>query len=426
MRILRQLAVVSCAALMCLGAAAATASDKKPPVKPPTKQTQVIGAEVFKKMDLAQKAFEAKDYAGAQADLDGIKSGYDKLNDYEKATLWGLYGAVYYARNDTRGAINAYISELQQQNLPDGLRDSGLHTLAQLYFITEEYDKAIAVIKKWMSVMQQPQPEGYVLMAQAYYQRQNYADCEKNLIEALRTAKQQNITPKESWLALLRAVFYEEKQYVKSAKVLEILVALYPENASYWQQLAGMYGLLDRQQDQLRIMHAAYRAGLMTNEGDLLNLARLYMVENLPYPAAVLLNKGMKTAVIKTNADTLQLYAQSLVMAKEYEHQIPVLKKLAEMTGESKHYVYLAQAYFQVDNWNEAAEALRAALKARNVAKPEEVRVQLGTALYNAGKLEEAREVFATAAKSQATEQAAGNWVKFVSTEIQRKQALAR
>jgi tetratricopeptide (TPR) repeat protein len=426
MRLFRYLAVALCLFLTLVMATAAVAAGKPKPVKPPTKQTQVIRAEVYKKMEVAQKAFDAKDYTGALSGLEALKSGYDKLNDYEKATLWSLYGAVYYAKNDTKAAISAYIKELRQPNLPDGLRDAGLHTLAQLYFIVEDYDKAIVVIRNWIRVSTEPQPDGYVLLAQAYFQKNKFGEAEKALIQSLRIEKQKGIAPKESALALLRAVFYEQKQYPKSAKVLEILIGLSPENASYWQQLAGMYGLLERQGDQLHVMHAAYRASLMNNEGDLLNLARLYMVQNVPYPAAVLLGKAMMTGAIKTNSETLQLYAQALLLAKEYEKQIPVLKQLAEMTGESKHYVFLGQAYQQFDDWTNAAQALRAALKAKNVSKQAEIEVQLGNALYSAGKLEEAREVFATAAQTPATAQTAASWVKFVTSEIQRKQALSR
>lgn len=421
----RSLIAMLCVVSMVLCVTDAAASSH-PPVKPPTKRTQVIRAETYKKMEVVQKAFEAKDYKGALAGLDELKNGFDKLNDYEKATVWSLYGAVYYAQSDTKAAINAYINELRQPNLPDGLRDSGLYTLGQLYFITEEYPKAIAVIRKWMSGLTTPQPDGYVLIAQAYYQLENYAASEQSLVEGLRVAKQNKIAFRENWLSLLRAVLYEQKQYAKSAKVLEVLVTQYPNNASYWQQLAGMDGILDRQADQLKIMHAAYRAGLLKNESDLLNLARLYMVENVPYPAAELLAKGMKAKVIAVNADTLQLYAQALVLAKEYQNQIVVLKKLAGMTDESKHYVYLAQAYDQINDWDNAASAFSAALKAKNVTKPAEVRVQLGTALYNAGKLEEARTIFISAAKVPATAEVAGNWVKFVSTEIQQKKALRK
>lgn len=404
---------------------AGSSKDKKgPPIKPPTKQTQVIRAEVYKKLEIAQKAFEAKDYAGALTALDVIKAGYDKLNDYEKATIWSLYGATYYAKGDTKASINAYISELQQKNLPDGLRDSGLHTLAQLYFIVEDYPRAIAVIQKWIALSSEPPPDGYVLLAQADYQLKRYNDAEKALITALKINRDKNIPPKESALSLLRAIYYDEKQYAKSAKALEALLNLFPEKATYWQQLAGMYGLLGLQRDEMKIMHGAYQAGMMHNEGDLLNLARLYMVYNIPYPAVQVLNKELRGGAIKTTPDTLQLYAQALVMAKEYDLQVPVLKKLADMTGESQHYVFLAQAYGQVDKWPEAADAFKKALHSKNVAKQDEIQIQLGNALYNAGNLQEARQVFSAAIQMPAQSEAAANWVKFVDSEIQRKNSL--
>jgi tetratricopeptide (TPR) repeat protein len=398
--------------------------DKGKPVPPPTKQTQVIRAETYKKMEVAQKAFEAKDYKTAMGALDGLKATEAKLNDYERATLYSLYAAVYYAQEQLPKTIESYVQVLKQPNLPDGLRDSSLYALAQIYFIAEDYPKAIAVVKKWLSVVAEPSPEAYALMAQAYYQTQKFAEAEKALVTSLQISKQRGQAPKEAALALLRAIYYERKEYEKAAKVLEFLVALQPAKGTYWQQLAGMRGLMDQQREQVRLMHAAYRARLLTNESDLLNLARLYMVSDVPYPAVRLLAQGMKNKTIKVSAENLQLYAQALAMSKEYKQQIPVLQKLATMTGEAKHYVYLGQAYNETGDWNSAAEAFRSALKARNLDKPADAHMQLGTALFNANKFAEARSQFVAAAAAPALADAAGNWIKFVDQEIARRDAV--
>jgi len=401
------------------------ARDKKDkPVPPPTKQTQVIRAETYKKMEVAQKAFETKEYAGALRALDELKATEGKLNDYERATLYGLYAAVYYAQDKMPLAIQSYIAVLKQPNLPDGLRDSSLYALAQLYFISEDYPKAIQVVQKWLSVVAEPSTEGYALLAQAYYQTQKFAEAEKALVTSLRISKERGQQPKEAALALLRAIYYERKQYDKAASVLELLVSLRPEKTTYWQQLAGMRGLMDQQREQVRLMHAAYRAQLFTSESDLLNLARLYLVSDVPYPAVSLLAQGMKNKSIKVNAETLQLYAQALAMAKEYQQQIPVLKKLAGMTGEARHFVYLGQAYNETGDWAGAAEAFRAALKADNLEKRADTHMQLGTALFNANQFMEAKAQFVAAADSPALAQSAGNWIKFVDQEIARRDAV--
>ena len=402
----------------------AIAKDKKDkPVPPPTKQTQVIRAETYKKMEVAQKAFEAKEYAAAETALNELKAS-PKLNDYERATLYSLYAAVYYAQEKLPKAIEAYTSVLKQPNLPDGLRDGSLYALAQLYFIQEDYAKAITVVKKWLSVVPEPSPEGYALLAQAYYQMQNWAEAEKALVTSLQISKQRAQPPKEAALALLRAIYYERKEYEKAARVLELLVTIRTEKGTYWQQLAGMRGLMDQQREQVRLMHAAYRAKLLSSQGDMLNLARLYLVSEVPYPAVLLMAQGMKSKTIPVNAETLQLYAQALAMAREYKQQIPVLKKLAEMTGEARHYSYLGQAYNEIGDWENAAGAFRSALKAKGLDKPADAHMQLGTALFNANKFAEARGQFVVAAESPTLADQAGNWIKFVDQEIARRDAV--
>ena len=393
------------------------------PVPPPTKQTQVIRAETYKKMEVAQKAFEAKDYSTAVKALDELKAS-PKLNDYERATLYSLYAAVYYAQENVPKAIESYLLVLKQPNLPDGLRDSSLYATAQLYFISEDYTRAIAVVKKWLSVVPEPSPEGYALLAQAYYQKENWAEAEKALVTSLQISKQRGQSPKEPALALLRAIYYERKDYEKAARVLELLVSIRPDKGTYWQQLAGMRGLMDQQREQVRLMHAAYRANLLGSQSDMLNLARLYLVSEVPYPAVRLLAQGMKSKVIPVNAETLQLYAQALAMAREYKQQIPVLKKLAEMTGEARHYSYLGQAYNEIGDWENAADAFRSALKAKGLDKAADAHMQLGTALFNANKFAEARGQFVIAAQSEVLAQQAGNWIKFVDQEIARRDAV--
>jgi tetratricopeptide (TPR) repeat protein len=205
--------------------------------------------------------------------------------------------------------------------------------------------------------------------------------------------------------------------------VLEILVASYPSE-SYVLQLSGMYGLMGEQKKQLATLHAGYLAGMLSKKNDLLNLARLYMVEEVPYPAVQLLTKAFKDQAIAPEAETLQLYAQALAMAKEYEAQIPVLKRLAELTDEARHHAFLGQAYAEAGQWDEAIKAFQAALKGKDLDDANGIRMQLGTAQFNAGRLSDARRTFIAASESDKHGKMASNWIKFVGAEIQRREAI--
>jgi tetratricopeptide (TPR) repeat protein len=365
----------------------------------------------------------SKNYPGAIVALDKVKARGDKLNDYERATLYNLYAAVYYNQDDTPRAIASYIEVLKTPNLPEGLRDSTLFALAQMYFVTEDYPKAIATLNQWFATVEDPSADAFVLLAQAHYQLKDYKKAETAIVDGLKVARTKQQAPKENWLALLRAVYYELGDYPKAAKVLEILVAQYPSE-NYVLQLSGMYGLMGEQKKQLATLHAGYLAGMLTRKNDLLNLARLYMVEDVPYPAVQLLTKAFKDQAIDTEAETLQLYAQALAMAKEYEAQIPVLKRLAELTDEAKHHAFLGQAYAESGQWAEAIKAFQAALKGKDLEDPNGIRMQLGTAQFNAGRLSDARRTFIAASESDKHGQTASNWIKFVGAEIQRREAI--
>jgi tetratricopeptide (TPR) repeat protein len=394
------------------------------PVRPPTKVTQTLGADTYKKMEAVQQAFDAKDYAAALRGLDGIRAEEDKLNDYEKATLYNLYAAVYYAQDKPAKAIDAYTMVLEQPELPEAIRNNTLFALAQMHFVTEDYDKAVVVLKQWFEVVPEPSADAYMLLAQAYYQQEKYAESEQQILDGLRLATERRQTPKENWLALLRAVYYELDNYERSAKVLEILVRLYPKE-TYFLQLSGMYGLMGDQKAQLATLHAANEAGMVSKQADLLNLARLYLVEEAPYPAVELLAAAFEDKRIKRETETLQLYAQALALAKEYEKQIPVLQELAELTGKSQHYVYLGQAQSELGRWAAAVESFEAALDGKDIDDADSIRMQLGTALFNAGQLAEARRTFLAAADSEKHAETAANWIKFVSAEIERQRALS-
>lgn len=407
---------------LCLSVAPGYAADKKPP-RPATQRTQSITAPVFKDMDEAQKALDAKDYVTAEAALGRLKARQDKLNDYERATLYNLYAALYYAQDQTGKAIEAYQQVLKTPNLAEGVRNSTLFALAQMYFVVEDYPQAVSALKVWFKQAEDPSADAYVLLAQAYYQQSDFKAAEAAIVEGLKIARSKQQQPKENWLSLLRAVYYELGDYGKAVKILEILVAQYPSQ-SYYLQLSGMYGLQGNQKAQLATLHAAYEGGMVTGKSDLMNLARLYLVAEAPFPAARLIAKELRARTLDADTETLQLYAQALAMAKEYDAQIPVLKRLSESSGEARHYTFLGQAYAEAGDWKEAINAFTSALNAKALDDADSIRLQLGMAQFNAGRLSEARKTFIAAADSPKHGETAANWIKFVNSEIERKNAM--
>lgn len=390
-----------------------------------TQRREAIRPTLFEQMQAIQESLEAEDYEQALKGLDEIREDEDSLNGVERATLYNLYASIHSQQGRPEDAIAAYRHVLEIDGLREEMRNRTIFALGQTLFVLEEYERAVRVLERWLERVEGPAPSAYVLLAQGYYQLGGYEQAEKQLLQALRTARARGDAIRENWLGLLRGIYYQMEDYARAARVLELMVQRFPSE-SYYIQLSGMYGLMGERHKQLAVLHAAAVAGMISDGANLVNLARLYLVEEAPFPAVQVLERGLEDGIIEDSADNLQLYAQALGLAHEYDAQVEVLEALASKSGEAQHYLYLGQGLSELGRYDEAADAFREALNSGEARQPARLRMQLGMALYNAGRLEEARTSFEAAREVKATRRNAEQWLSFVDREKRRREALER
>ena len=391
--------------------------------KPPTKVTEKLSPQVYEKILAAQTLMEGKDMAGAEAAINELLVDRDSRNDYELSQIYNFLAAIHYEQGRIDDTIRDYLNIVALAEAPEQVRTNALFRLAQLYFVEGQYERSVKVLERWMTQVESVRPEAHMLMAQAYYQMEQYDQAKAPIISALREAKRRQQAPAESWLALLRAVYYELGDYRNAVKVLAQMVKRWP-NPSYYKQLSGMLGLMEQQKGQLYVMHAAAVGDMLETEFEILNLARLYMAEDAPYPAVDVLQSAMKAGLVEESAANLQLLAQAMSLAKDPEGQIPVLKKAAALSGEAKDYMYLGQAQLALYQWAEAAESLERAVRIGGLERPGSVYMQIGTAYYNLKRYSRARQAFKEAGQYPDFAQQSAQWVRFIESEVARDQAM--
>jgi len=391
--------------------------------KPPTRVTEKLSPRVYEQIEAAQLAMEANDLAQAEALMDALHADAEGLNDYERAQMYNFYAAIHYEQGKTDATIADYIAILKLEAPPEQIRTNSLFRLAQLYFVKEDYARSIGLLDEWMKWVEAVRPEAHMLKAQAYYQLDRYDPARKAVIAAMKEARTRQQPLQENWLALLRAIYYEQGDYPSAVKVLVSLVERWP-SANYYKQLAGMLGLLGQQKGQLYVMHAAYVAGMLQSESELLNLARLYMAQDTPYPAMEVISQGIESGVIDDSVANLQLLAQAMALGKNSEGQIPVLRRAAESSGEAVHYLYLGQALMGDYQWAEAASSLQRALDIGGLDRVGSVYMQLGTAYYNLKRYGRALQAFKEATAHEEYARQAEQWIGFVNQEIKRTKAI--
>ncbi|MCV6615558.1 MAG: tetratricopeptide repeat protein [Cellvibrionaceae bacterium] len=406
------------------GAAYAQEAQKKPQK---TRKTPALSQKVFKKLEEPNKLINPEKgepkFREALRVLKAINTS--KFNKYEVAQVYNLMGFAYYSLEDYPNAIKAYRKVVAQSpSIPLGLEVQILYTIAQLQFAQEDYTNAVKSLEKWMTMAPIIGADAYALLGQGYYAIKQPKKAIKQIQIAIDKYDAKGKTPKENWFAIQSAIYYEQNQYKKVIKVLERMVRLYPKH-SYWLRLAGMYGITNRDKDQLYAYDAIYRMGGLKKEKELLNLAYLYMGEEVPWIAAKVIQKGMKDKVIEKTSKNLEVLATALRMAQEVKKSIPVMEQAASKSDKGDLYARLAGIYLDSDNNKKAIEVGNKALKRGGIKRNDQLQITMGMAKANLKQYKSAIEHFKKAAKDKRSKKFATGWIQYCQNELERERKLA-
>ncbi|WP_237057223.1 tetratricopeptide repeat protein [Microbulbifer sediminum] len=391
-----------------------------------TRKVPAMRENVFKKLGKVQEAADAQNWNAALGALRDMEAGKDKYNAYEVAQMYYFYGFVYYSMERYRDAINAYKKVLAQgvQNIPVGVELNTLKTIAQLYFVSEDYQNALNYLNKWFAASDKVGADDYALRGQVFYQMGNEAKALQDINRAVSMYEKEGKVPKENWLSLQRFLYFEKNDYKKVTSILEKLVKHYPK-ADYYKQLAGMYGELKREKDQLHMMEAAYIAGALQKEKELLNMAYLFMGHEMPYKGAKVIKKGIDEKKIERTSKNLETLAQAYQMAQELQKSIPELEGAAKLSDKGDLYSRLAGIYLDLDKNEKAITMGKRALAKGDIKRPDQLYIVLGMANANLKQYDEALEQFKKATKDDRSKKFAEQWMDFVEKEKKREEQLA-
>ena len=116
-----------------------------------TRRTPALRNKVYEKLAEAQAFAEAKDYVSAQQVLDQMIAGEGKraLNSYELANVYNLYAFLRYSAEDYKGALGYYKQVVAQPDIPLAMEINTKFTVAQLYFVQEEWRPGIDALLEW-------------------------------------------------------------------------------------------------------------------------------------------------------------------------------------------------------------------------------------------------------------------------------------
>ncbi|MDK2777676.1 MAG: tetratricopeptide repeat protein [Pseudomonadota bacterium] len=390
--------------------------------KPRVRRTQTMRPVIFKKLDAVRALADEKKYAEALDDLASVEK--IRRNSYEQAMTQNMYAYVYFNQEDYAGAIKAYEEVVSIDNIPESLEQTTLYSLAKLHLIQENYQQALAALNKWFAVVDKPGAEAYILRAQMQFQLDQYQQALPDVKKAIAMTKEQGNQPKENWLLLERAVYYQNKDFKSLARNLQDLSTLYPK-AQYWVQLAAVYSELNKPLKELSTLETAYDQGLLNKESQLMSLAYAQMGQEIPYKAALVIEKGMKDDVIKRSARNLSTLGDAWMLAKEYDKAIVAMTEAAKESQKGDDYFKLAQIHTERQEWKLALQNVDKAIKSGDLKAPSSAYILKGNILFNLDDLPYARDSFVAAEKYPEAEKTAKQWLSYIEAEQKRRDYMA-
>jgi tetratricopeptide (TPR) repeat protein len=403
----------------------AIAAEKKPKDTRETRRTPALRNKVYEKLAEAQEAAEDKDLAKASKILDSMiaSGGKRALNSYELANVYNLYAFIYYSQEDYAKALKAYENVVAQPDIPIAMEVNTKFTIAQLYFVQEQWQKGINALLEWFKVTENPNANAYVLLSQGYYQLKDYDKALFNVEKAISMYKEKDKLPKEQWYNLARFLYFEKNEINKTVDVLEELLKYYPKK-QYWVQLSHMYGEQQKESEQLSAMETAYMQDMLDKSTEQVTMAYLYLNAEVPYKAARVMDKGLKNKSIEGKSKNWEIAGSAWRQAQEIDKAIPAMEEAAAKSDKGELYTRLGNVYLDGDQFKKAISALNKGLSRGGVKRPDTARLVLGMAYFNTKQYSKAREAFKAAGRDERSAKYATQWIKYMDSELARQKSL--
>ncbi|MCZ6640597.1 MAG: TonB family protein [Gammaproteobacteria bacterium] len=202
-------------------------------------QAPPMSTAVFDRLAEVQELLDAKDYQSALDALATTLRSSD-LNGNEIGQIHNMRAFVYFTMDGYAQAIGEYEKVIAQgEAIPVGLKVTTLYTLAQLSFVTEQYQNSLDYMASWRDNADNPGPQSLIFMGQVHYQMHDFPAAMERIEEGVRIAQERGTPVKENWWGLLVYLHYELENWDRTIEILEILRQEFP-NEKYDRRLQGL------------------------------------------------------------------------------------------------------------------------------------------------------------------------------------------
>ena len=347
-----------------------------------------VRPEIAKPLQEAQNANQQQNWSLARAKLDEADAVHDKTPieifyiDVTRATA--LKGA-----GDPAGAAKVLAAALDTGKAKPEDAPAIMANIANLYAAAKDYPDTVAWAQKYAQAGGKD-PGVAALVVQAEYLSGDYAGAARDAQKALDAATQAHQKPSEELLLLIGNCYLKQNNDTAYTGLLEQLVGFYPTQ-QYWADLIAHVGRRPGFPDRLmlplnRLQHAT---GALTTKELYTDMVELDLQEGISSEAKAIADEGAAKGLV---AKPLQ--AKATAAAEADRKKLDRDEKEAAALKDGNLLVSVGYTYVGFTDYQKGIAALEQGIAKGGLKHPDDAKLALGIAYFQAGQSEKALAAF--------------------------------
>ncbi|GHB78260.1 hypothetical protein GCM10008107_29660 [Psychrosphaera saromensis] len=374
---------------------------------------KALGQRVGKKV---QKAFELYQEEQVEEAL-AILLELSPKGSFDKANVDRYIGSMY-AGIEGKGleAIARMKSAVESNEL--AFRDHAelLKNMAALSMQAEKYEDTVKYYKEYITFSLDEDAQAYLGIANAYHQMQQY---DKVIAPAKKSIALQEKLNQNPYI-LVMAAYYEQKMYKETTEATEVLVKTFPEDPKWWVQLGNFYALIEDYDKALSAFDVSHKNGYLKKDSEMKRLAQLYATKGIPYKAAIIQEKYIKSGLIEKNDNSLSIMASTFQNAKEYKKAAAYFGEAAKLSNDGDLFRKQGNNLMILEKYKDALAAFEKADKAGYKNKGM-LNLLRGESHFYLENWQASYDAFNAATKDKSSVKTAKSWLGYVKETASRK-----
>jgi tetratricopeptide (TPR) repeat protein len=313
------------------------------------------------------------------------------MNDFEKSTVLNFYTNYYLTTENYVEAVKIFEELLTIETLRTDTRLRTLRSLGQLYAAEENWQNSIRYYEEWRDLSDVEDSVVFRGLSYAHYQLEEYVPARDFWLSYLDMKFNDREPVERDDYAYLNGLYFTLEDFESALDLTKTMIVKF-DNKTDWQNLSAIYATLENDERRVESLNLYYLKGLLDDETRFLNLGQSLAGIEVPYSGAKIIQEGLESEVIETNVDNMITFTQMLLIANELDKAVIPATQAAELDETGNAYDTLGYLHYVMNNFEESAEAFRAAIEKGDLKDDSDTYLFLARALLELQLFDEAKD----------------------------------